>query len=150
MPIIRKCIQCGKEFKTFPSCIIHRGAKYCSKKCVTDSKERNEKVSKGKLGSKNPNWKGGKIKDSCGYILIKIPKHPYANKRGYVPEHRLVCEKILGRYLTKEETVHHIGERNDNRPKMLIVFTSHKKHILFHKRPSYIKPKDIVFDGRTY
>lgn len=63
------------------------------------------------------NWKGGRIKDGKGYIRINTPEHPNATGTGkYVPEHRLVMEKHLGRYLTKEENVHHKnGIRDDNR-----------------------------------
>ena len=67
-------------------------------------------------GNKHPCWKGGKTYDGSGYILIHSPNHPFAKKQGYVPEHRLVMEKHLGRYLEKWEIIHHInGIRNDNR-----------------------------------
>jgi hypothetical protein len=51
-----------------------------------------------------------------GYIMILKPDHPFATKRGYVMEHRLVMEKHLGRYLTKDEEPHHENEiKDDNR-----------------------------------
>ena len=51
-----------------------------------------------------------------GYILAKASYHPHANKRGYVPLHRLIMENQLGRYLTpRKELVHHIdGDRSNN------------------------------------
>lgn len=51
-----------------------------------------------------------------GYILAKASYHPNANKRGYVPLHRLIMENQLGRYLTpRKELVHHIdGDRSNN------------------------------------
>jgi hypothetical protein len=61
-------------------------------------------------------WKGGKIYDPHGYILVRRPNHPYAKINGYIFEHRLVMEKHLGRYLTQEEVVHHNNHvRDDNR-----------------------------------
>ena len=41
-------------------------------------------------------------------VLMPSPGHPNAGSSGYVPEHRLVVERRIGRYLTTDEVVHHI------------------------------------------
>jgi hypothetical protein len=67
-------------------------------------------------GEKHPRWNGGRIISIQGYVMIYSPNHPYRNKTGYVQEHRLVVEQHLGRYLKREELVHHInGNKQDNR-----------------------------------
>lgn len=77
----------------------------------------------GKRGENHSRWKGGRIKDR-GYIYIKVYGHPYAQKKNYIAESRLVMEKKLGRYLTPNEVVHHInGIHDDNRIENLILFT---------------------------
>ena len=78
-----------------------------------------------KHGHNNPAWRGGKYKNEDGYILVKKPDHPYSIKRThYIFEHRLVMEKHLGRYLTKNEIVHHKNEiRDDNRIENLMLVT---------------------------
>ena len=83
-------------------------------------------------GEKHFNWKGGRFKQG-GYILIYKPKHPFANK-GYVAEHRLVMEKMIGRYLAPNERVHHInGIKDDNRPQNLMYFANESDHQKFHQ-----------------
>lgn len=81
--------------------------------------ETREKVSAATRGTNNPNWRGGRTRRQDGYVLIHSPNHPFANN-GYVLEHRLVIEKILGRYLASGELVHHRnGVKDDNRPENL-------------------------------
>ena len=69
-------------------------------------------------------WRGGRSKNANGYVLIKVAA-ARAGKRGYVFEHRLVMERIIGRALLRSENVHHInGVRDDNRPENLELWTS--------------------------
>lgn len=86
-------------------------------------------------------WNKGKIpeksyrrKHSMGYCLILSEKHPYKNKVGYVPEHRLVMEKKIGRYINpKKEHVHHIDkDKKNNNIKNLILLTP-IDHIRIHQ-----------------
>lgn len=81
-------------------------------------------------GSRNPAWAGGRQVDKSGYILICVPDHPDADSHGYVREHRLVMERMVGRRLTKQEVVHHVnGVRADNRPENLELFGSNGEHL---------------------
>lgn len=47
--------------------------------------------------------------------------------------HRVVAELMLGRPLKSDEVVHHIdGDKRNNRPENLMVFSSQKEHAAFH------------------
>ncbi|MBE0611240.1 MAG: HNH endonuclease [Dehalococcoidia bacterium] len=72
---------------------------------------------------------GGRVDDRDGYLLIRMPEHPYANRSGYVREHRLVMEQAIGRYLRPEEVVHHRnGHKSDNRIENLQLYESNAAH----------------------
>lgn len=59
-----------------------------------------------------------------GYVRIYVPMHPEANTRGYVYEHRILAEQMIGRRLLKDEIVHHKnGIRWDNSLENLQVMT---------------------------
>lgn len=75
-------------------------------------------------------WNGGRRREKEGYVLVKVPDHPYATKQGYVREHRLVVEKLLGRHLLPTEVVHHKdGNPTNNAPDNLEVFSTHANHM---------------------
>lgn len=83
-----------------------------------------------KNGPEHPGWKGGRQVDKSGYILIYAPDHPACNSGGYVREHRLVCEQVLGRLLLPTEVVHHKNDDPaDNRPENLQVYDSNADHL---------------------
>ena len=73
------------------------------------------------------------LKISHGYVLIYKPEHPNHDNKGYVPEHRLVMEKHLDRYLKRSEDVHHKNEnKQDNRIQNLQLTPNRSKHRLVH------------------
>ena len=126
----RICLFCGKELEIRP-CDIKKGlGKYCNKKCFGKSEkgkkftiEHRKNMSENhrtKHGFKSGHYKGGKYKNSQGYIMILIPTHPQANNQGYVREHRIILEKKIGRYLHRWEISHHKNRiKNDNKPENL-------------------------------
>lgn len=75
-------------------------------------------------------WKGGKIVDWNGYVLVKMNDHPDANHIGYVREHRLVMQEKIGRPLLPGEVVHHRDEDpSNNSPDNLRLYASNAEHL---------------------
>lgn len=93
------------------------------------------------VGEHNPAWRGGRVIDKDGYVLVKADSHPRADRHGYVREHRLVMERTLGRYLTEQEVVHHKDKnKQNNTPENLEVFDSNGRHLaqeLLGQRPNW-------------
>jgi len=82
------------------------------------------------VGSTHPRWKGGRMFDKSGYVLIYRPSHHEANRHGQVREHRVVMEQKLGRLLQRGEVVHHLdGNRANNHPDNLEVYENNALHL---------------------
>lgn len=160
------CDYCGKEFERRFGLIKIKKNHFCTNECKYKwrigknhplygkklSEEHKQKLSiafkgennpnYGLLGKKHPCWKGGRIIQSSGYVLIKKHNHPNHNIGGYVREHRLIMERHLGRYLTKEEVVHHVDEdRENNKIENLMLFPDITEHLKYHK--------EILNNGRN-
>lgn len=87
-------------------------------------------------GSRNGFWKGGRIVDPRGYVLIRVGiGHHLADCRGYAYEHRLVAERKLHRRLRPGELAHHKNEKkSDNRPSNIEIKPSIWHHLVEHRR----------------
>lgn len=131
--MIKKCLSCGKGFKTYPC----RVGKFCSYSCNNKMKPGTfRKGHNGLKGEAHGNWKGGVIRNSCGYIWVYSPSHPFKDIRGYVLQHRLIVEKRIKRYLAPTEVVHHINrKRSDNRSLNLRLYKNQSNHMKYgHKK----------------
>lgn len=73
--------------------------------------------------------------DPRGYVLLRLPGHHLADKRGYVYEHRLVAEQKLGRRMTAGELAHHDNEvKGDNAPDNIVPVRNRGLHMTLHRK----------------
>lgn len=120
------CKHCGLEYLVTPA----RADKsnYCSYSC--NAKQNKPKRKNYPAGEEHPRWKGGRLINSQGYVLVYCPEYQSLGNSNYVREHRLVMEKEIGRCLRPEEDIHHInGIKTDNRIENLRLYDSRSAHI---------------------
>lgn len=156
------CLYCHRDFFVKYWRTLNGRGNTCSRECRDKyfvgnkathfgrkhSEETKKKIGMARMGRPSTSWKKGINSKSHGYIFIWKPDHPFKNRLNRVPEHRLVIEKYINRYLTREEVAHHLGEKTDNRPEMLMGFINKSAHLRFHWNPLSVKPEEILFDGR--
>lgn len=89
-------------------------------------------------GAKSGRWIGGRRLRGDGYIEILRKDHPRAKSTGYVLEHIVVAERLIGRALQPLEVIHHRDHnRQNNSPENLQVLPSQAEHMKLHRR---VKP----------
>ena len=93
-----------------------------------------------RFGKNAPRWKGGKTIDNHGYVRIYMPDHPSSNSRGYIFEHVLIVETVLGKQLPHGAKIHHVNERrNDNRNSNMVACEGNAYHKLLHQKLNALK-----------
>ncbi len=119
------------EFCNKPRWVILRKGKAENTRCFSC-------YNKQRFRENSARWRGGRMKTKFGYILLHTRSddffHPMAQNDNYIPEHRLVMAKFLGRNLHSWELVHHKnGIKDDNRIENLeLVYRS--GHIQAHSK----------------
>jgi hypothetical protein len=103
------------------------------------------------VGEKHPQWKGGITRHNGGYVYLSLYNHPNCDRNGRILEHRLVMEKKIGRYLTKQEVVHHInGIKDDNRVENLVLCKNNSENRAYDRKFEYYKdfPKEVILNKK--
>lgn len=94
------------------------------------------KLFKHPTGKDHPNYKGG-INNGGRYLKVQCPDHPRANRYGYVFQHILIAEKILGKPLPPNVEIHHFpGSKQFTH---LVICEDHKYHCFLHQRYRALK-----------
>lgn len=87
------------------------------------------------IPERTANWKGGRIYNSGGYILIYKPEHHFSDNDGYIREHRLVYEQYNNCILLPWSIIHHKNHnKSDNRIENLQLFSNHYEHMRLHDK----------------
>jgi hypothetical protein len=88
-----------------------------------------------KTGIEHFRWKGGEIIHN-GYVMTRMPEHPFVTRMGYVKKQRLVIESELSRllgysvFIDPSMPVHHIdGNPLNNEISNLQLYFSHSLHV---------------------
>jgi uncharacterized protein (DUF1330 family) len=123
----KTCIICGKEWTAYASANPKSRRKTCSKEC--DLIYAKARLDYGRSIKKIKGWRIS----TQGYLMVIMPDHPNVDKNGYVKNSDLVMEKKIGRFLLKDEVVHHVdlNKLNDD-PDNLMLFPSKKEHMKYH------------------
>lgn len=83
-------------------------------------------------------------------VKIKLARQGSGTGKSYaksfgIHTHRIIAERSIGRKLLPGEVVHHIdGNKRNNNPNNLMVFSSQAEHAKFHKEHEReVMPHDI-------
>lgn len=122
--IPRVCRECGVDFLAQKGNVDRGFGKYCTPRCKAIAH-----------GAENPDGSGlTKTSRIHRYILQRAKDHPRA-VNGYVPQHILIAEGALGRFLPKGAEIHHADQdRKNNANRNLVICQDRGYHLALHAR----------------
>ena len=93
-----------------------------------------------KLRELNHAWKGGKIFKN-GYPMTMKYGHSRSHKKdGYVLDHLIIAEKVLGRPIPRKVQIHHVdGNPSNNKNSNLVICEDQTYHFLLHRKATALK-----------
>lgn len=157
-----KCEICGKPLHRKPYELLKNKHVTCSRECLNKLKsiiysgEGNHQW--GLKGDLNSSFKGTEIlnkNNNITDVLVYVPNHPRADKRGRVTKHRLIVEEnykqfdykyfeeVNGQIVLKRTTqIHHINfNHNDNRIENLMPVTRAEHRIIHNMNMTFTRDK---------
>lgn len=122
----------GKQINRSRQCVARWMEYWGIKRRKTIEASKLKMVQKNNL--RGPNWQGGKWwAERLKTWFVYAPNHPKCKHNGCVAEHILLAEEMIGRYLEKDEVVHHKNaNRNDNSKENFCVM-SKSSHMNLHR-----------------
>lgn len=130
--IIVKCDCCGKVFKAYGAKAASMKHHFCCRDCAKTftgprMHDLNERLNPGRMTPETrAKLREARLNSGAGKTYTKT----YGRHT-----HRIVAEQILGRPLLPGEVVHHIdGDKRNNDPSNIQVFSSQAEHARHHKQ----------------
>lgn len=134
--VLVKCDTCGIKFEKL-KCEVNKHNFCCFRHVIAWNRKRLSVFNrtKNKMNTSTGWTKEMRMKKRLE-VLSKCKNEDKTYKK-YLGRHihRIIAEKMLGRKLKKGEVVHHIdGNKTNNNPSNLMVFSSQGEHARFHMK----------------
>lgn len=133
--MIVRCDCCGKEFKVYGTKAARMKHHFCSQDCAKTftgprMRKMNEQLNPDRM---TPETRAKLREARLGTGAGKTYTKTYGRHT-----HRVVAEQILGRPLRPGEIIHHLdGNKRNNDPSNIKVFSSQAEHARYHMMQKY-------------